>query len=80
MLLPLRSALVTCRISVITADKWMERHQIHCSGHAKGKDLFEIVKTIDAKMLFPIHSEHPETYVRVTRNMTVVEEGKSYSI
>jgi hypothetical protein len=24
----------------------MERHQIHCSGHAKGKDLFEIVKTI----------------------------------
>jgi len=64
-------------------DNWldrfgMERHQIHCSGHAKGKDLFEIVKAIDAKMLFPVHSEHPEMYVRVTRNMTVVEEGKSY--
>jgi len=66
-------------------DNWldkfaMERHQIHCSGHAKGKDLFEIVKTIDAKMLFPIHSERPENYVRATRNMTVVEEGKSYSL
>lgn len=66
-------------------DNWldrfaMERHQIHCSGHAKGKDLFEIVKAIDAKMLFPIHSEHPEMYVRVTRNMTVVDEGKSYSV
>lgn len=66
-------------------DNWldkfgMERHQIHCSGHAKGRDLFEIVKTIDAKVLFPIHTEHPETYVRVTRNMTVVEEGKSYSL
>lgn len=66
-------------------DNWldrfgMERHQIHCSGHAKGKDLFEIVKTIDAKMLFPIHTEHPETYVRVTRNMTIVEEGKSYDL
>jgi hypothetical protein len=42
--------------------------------------LLEIVKTIDAKMLFPIHTEHPEIYVRVTRNMTVVEEGKTYSI
>ena len=66
-------------------DNWldkfgMERHQIHCSGHAKGKDLFEIVKTIDAKMLFPIHTEHPEMYVRVTRDMTVVEEGRSYSL
>jgi ribonuclease J len=66
-------------------DNWiqrfgMERHQIHCSGHAKGKDLFEIVKAIDAKMLFPIHSESPETYVRVTRNMTVVEEGKAYTL
>lgn len=30
----------------------MERHQIHCSGHAKGKDLFEIVKTIDAKRYY----------------------------
>jgi ribonuclease J len=67
-------------------DNWldkfgMERYQIHCSGHAKGKDLFEIVKAIDAKMLFPIHTEHPEMYVRMTRKMmTVVEEGKSYSL
>jgi hypothetical protein len=35
-------------------DNWldkfgMERHQIHYSGHAKGKNLFEIVKTIAAK-------------------------------
>lgn len=58
----------------------MERYQIHCSGHANGKDLFEIVKAIDAKMLFPIHTEHLEMYVRVTRKMTVVEVGKSYSL
>jgi mRNA degradation ribonuclease J1/J2 len=55
-------------------DNWldkfgMERYQIHCLGHANGKDLFEIVKAIDAKMLFPIHThaEHLEMYVRVTR-------------
>lgn len=66
-------------------DNWldkfgMERHQIHCSGHAKGPDLFSIVKEIDAKMLYPIHTEHPEMYVRATRNMTVVKEGETYSL
>lgn len=66
-------------------DNWlekfgMERHQIHCSGHAKAPDLFHIVKEIDARMLFPIHSEHPEMYVRATRNMTVVTEGTTYAL
>jgi len=66
-------------------DNWldrfrMERHQIHCSGHAKGKDLFEIIQIVDPKMLFPVHTEHPEVYVRVTRNMTVVQEGRTYAL
>lgn len=66
-------------------DNWldkfgMERHQIHCSGHAKGQDLFEIVKQIDAKMLYPIHTEHPELYVRATRKITIVEEAKEYEL
>ena len=66
-------------------DNWlgkfgMERHQIHCSGHAKGADLFSIVKEIGAKMLFPIHTEHPEMYVRATRDMTIVKEGEAYAL
>lgn len=66
-------------------DNWldkfgMERHQIHCSGHARGQDLFSIVKEIGAKMLYPVHSEHPEMYVRATRDMTIVEEGKAYAL
>lgn len=66
-------------------DNWinhfgMNRYQIHCSGHAKGQDLFDIVKDIDAKMLYPIHSESPELYVRATRNMTIVEEAKEYRL
>jgi ribonuclease J len=66
-------------------DNWldkfgMECHQIHCSGHAKGPDLVSIVQEIDAKMLFPIHTEHPEMYVRATRNMTMVKEGETYAL
>lgn len=64
-------------------DNWlerfgMERHQIHCSGHAKARDLFHVVKEIDSAMLFPIHTEHPEMFVRATRKMTVVEENREY--
>lgn len=64
-------------------DNWighfgMKKYQIHCSGHAKGQDLFDVVKEIDAKMLYPIHTESPTEYVKVTRNMTIVEEGKKY--
>ena len=58
----------------------MEKHQIHCSGHAKGEDLLDIVKEIDAKMLYPIHTEHPTEYVKVTNKMTIVEAGKKYKL
>ena len=58
----------------------MEHHQIHCSGHAKGTDLMAIVKDIDAKMLFPIHTEYPTEYVKVTNKINIVELNKKYQI
>lgn len=66
-------------------DNWldrfgMQRHQIHCSGHAKGGDLFNVVKEIDSQMLFPIHTQHPEIFVRATRKMTIVEESREYTL
>ncbi len=58
----------------------MEQHQIHCSGHAKGQDLLDMVKEIDAKMLYPIHTDHPEEYKKITDKITIVEQGKKYEI
>ena len=58
----------------------MEHHQIHCSGHAKGEDLIDMVKQIDAKMLFPIHTEHPREYMRITDNISIVELNKKYEL
>jgi ribonuclease J len=58
----------------------MNKYQIHCSGHAKGSDLMNIVKEIDAKILFPIHSEHPTEYARITNKITIVDEGKKYQL
>jgi len=72
-------------LSTIRLHNWldrfqMEHHQIHCSGHAKGEDLMNMVKEIDAKMLFPIHTEYPTEYVRVTNKISIVEMNKKYEI
>ena len=72
-------------ISQERVDAWLEhfgmhKFQSHCSGHARGQDLLEAVKEINAKMLFPIHSECPETYRKITKNLTLVEEGQKYNI
>ena len=72
-------------ISSDRADAWIEhfgmsRIQSHCSGHARGKDLLEAVAEIGSKTLFPVHTEHPEAYQRVSKNMVFVEEGKKYEL
>ena len=58
----------------------MEHHQIHCSGHAKGEDLMEMVKDIDSKILFPVHTEYPTEYARVTNKINVVKLNKTYDL
>ena len=54
--------------------------QSHCSGHSKGSYLLEVVKTIDSKMLYPIHTEHPDAYGKVTDKLTIVQEAKKYEL
>jgi len=66
-------------------DAWLDlydltRVQSHCSGHSKGQYLLDVVKTIDAKMLYPIHTEHPDAYKKVTDKITIVKEGTKYDL
>ena len=58
----------------------LNRIQSHCSGHSKGKDLLEIVKSINSDMLFPIHTESPDSYKKITDKITIVHESKKYEI
>jgi len=36
------------------------------------------VNEIGAKTLYPIHTEYPEVYRSVSKNMILVQEGKKY--
>ena len=47
----------------IRINNWLEKfgiskHHCHCSGHARGKDLLEVVEKINAKTLYHVHTEH----------------------
>jgi len=72
-------------ISSDRADAWIEhfgmnRVQSHCSGHARGQDLLEAVKEMNAKMLFPVHTEHPDAYSKISKEITIIEEGVKYEL
>jgi ribonuclease J len=54
--------------------------QNHCSGHATGSDIKEIVKEVNPKVLFPIHTEFPGAFRRFGIKNKLVKYGKEYKI
>jgi ribonuclease J len=47
----------------------LKKHHFHCSGHADGKEIREIVQTINPKELIPIHTQHPELFEKIHENV-----------
>lgn len=60
----------------------LKHHQIHASGHCQPKDLTRIINQIQPKRVMPIHTEHPELFKKLFRNLKVeiVDKGKSYTL
>ena len=54
--------------------------QSHCSGHINGTDLRELIKKINPKTLYPIHTEHPEMFKKLIDKTFIVEEGNDYIV
>ena len=38
------------------------------------------VKKIGAKTIYPVHTEHPDVYGKVAKNLIQVKEGLSYNL
>ena len=72
-------------ISQERINAWMDhfgihKFQCHCSGHARSRDLLQIVDEINARTLYPVHTEYPEIYKRNAKNVIDVIEGRRYSL
>ena len=47
----------------------LKKYHFHCSGHAGGKEIREMVQTINPKELMPIHTQHPELFKKIHGNV-----------
>lgn len=52
--------------------------QSHCSGHICGIDLKELIQTINPKIIYPIHTEHPYMFKKFPMKVEIVKERKTY--
>lgn len=66
-------------------DNWvthfgMNKYQSHCSGHARGRDILEVVQKINAKTVYPIHTEYPDSFKPVAKNLVLIQENTKYDL
>ncbi|MCL5985132.1 MAG: MBL fold metallo-hydrolase [Actinobacteria bacterium] len=64
-------------------NNWLElfkliRFQAHASGHASGREIAEAMDAIKPKLVFPVHTEHPESFRGLAQNVILPEIGKQY--
>ncbi len=55
-------------------------HQLHASGHMNRQQLTDLVSYIKPKRIFPVHTEHPELFRAVSKNVQLVKRGERYRI
>jgi len=55
-------------------------HQLHASGHMSRQQLTDLINYINPKRIFPVHTEHPELFTTVNKNVHLVKHSKEYTI
>ncbi|HDO19301.1 MAG TPA: MBL fold metallo-hydrolase, partial [Thermoplasmatales archaeon] len=65
--------------------KWLEFFNLkyvhaHCSGHAYGEDILEIIEEINPEKVYPIHTEKPGKFRKVACKTVMVKEGVTYTV
>jgi len=59
---------------------WLGEHGIplikcHTSGHASVKDLQRLREAFASALVVPIHTQHPEQFVELFRNVALKQDG-----
>jgi len=55
-------------------------HQLHASGHLNREQIVGLVKDIDARKVFPVHTENADLFQQISKNVLRTEIGKEYKI
>ena len=55
-------------------------HQLHASGHMNREQIGDLVTEIDAKKIFPVHTENAHLFKRINGNVQMIKREKEYKI
>jgi ribonuclease J len=55
-------------------------HQLHASGHMNREELMEMVKRINPRKVFPVHTENPAFFKKTKKKTMIIEKGKTYRL
>jgi ribonuclease J len=58
----------------------MQFHQLHASGHLNREQIGSLVTEINAKKVFPVHTENQQLFKQITKNVQLVQPEKKYEI
>jgi len=66
-------------------ENWMkhfkiEFHKLHSSGHASAKDLVEFIKTVNPKLLIPVHTQNSEDFRKIHQNVKIPQKGEKMEL
>lgn len=54
--------------------------EVHCSGHASRQDLEKFIKTVNPKVLIPVHTQNAKDFGLIHKNVIMPEENKTIDI
>ena len=55
-------------------------HQLHASGHMNKQELTEMIGRINPKRIFPVHTENPGLFEKVSKKTVIPSRGKRYTL
>ena len=58
----------------------MQFHQLHASGHLNREQIGQLVNEIDAKKVFPVHTENARLFKQLNKHVQLTKREKDYTI
>jgi ribonuclease J len=58
----------------------MHFHQLHASGHLNRNQLTALIKQIRPKRIFPVHTENPELFKKISSNVEIAQRGQKCAL
>ena len=61
-------------------EKYYDGKVLNFNLGTKSEKWLQAVAEINAKSLYPVHTEHPEAYNAVSKNLILIKEGLEYKL